>query len=424
MHKWKKLNIVLLIVGLILLCCDGCVQKIDNHIENGENSNVNTFNVQNLEIEGQISVQEYSSQYDLEVQELVSMETTGISFQDCEFRPFPEIECVEILACSDRNITAQEAVDVMEDWLEQIGLEDQVDVKTEIRDASAQLPRDEGRDYPYDYPGVYEHFSKLSSGQGFFINTDQCYLQMGNGFMQMSDGKIGRYMGSTGLAAFDAFGGNAEETVAEGSIDNLKGEEYELPGGRMSVQEGAEVTRRYLLAGTPYPYGEGIDVGVSDVRVFRLKDKYGYEFHTYRMFHGVPFATGRPGRINMFEADYQIEEEVNDSYVIDSSGVTAFSGYREAEELTVVETNTRMLGIKEAVNRMKEQLAQNLTIDVEHAGLVYCPIRYGQTEDDKKLAKLCWMFDGRNIMNNWQVRIYVDVVTGELYYYEYQEQEG
>lgn len=398
MHKWNKFNIVWLFAGMILLCCGGCAKEQTSGV----------------------AVKDYASQYDSDIQELVSMETTGISFQDCEFQPFPQIDCVEILVCSDRNITAQEALDVMEDWLERIGLENQVDVETEIRDASAQLPRDESKDYPYNYPGVYEHLSELSSGQGFFINTDLCYLQMGNGFMQMSDGKIGRYMG-TGKAVLDAFGANAEETVAAGTVDCLGEEEYELPGGRMSVREGAELTREYMLAGTPYPYGEGIDVGVSDVRVFRLKDKYGYEFHTYRIYHGVPFATARLGQRNGFEEDVQIDEETTDSYVIDSSGVTAFCGYREAEELTVMETHTHMLGIKEAVNRMEEQLAQNLTIRIENAGLVYCPIRY--EEEDKNLAKVCWMFDGKNAMNGWRVRIYVDVVTGELYYYEYQNQE-
>lgn len=424
MHRWSIYNVIWLVAALILLNCGGCVQR-EEGIEgnrNEENRNIGMSNMHNMEMDGQILISEYSAQYDLDTQELTDMEETGISFQNCVFQPFPAISQVEVLARSDRNITVQEALDVMNDWLRDIGLEEQVDVKTEIRDASAQLPRDESKAYPYDYPGVYEHLSELNSGQGFFINTNQCYLQMGNGFMQMSDGKIGRYMEDTGSAAFDAFGGNAEETVAEGSISALGEEEYELPGGRMSIREGAELTREYMLAGTPYPYGKNIDVAVSDVRVFQLKDTYGYEFHTYRIYQNIPFATTSPGYRNTFEADYQIDEEENASYVIDDSGVTAFCGYREAEELTVIETYSYMLGMKEAVKRMQEELSQNLRLHVEDAGLVYCPIRFGEGEDEKQ-ARVCWMFDGKNTVNNWRVRVYVDVITGELYYYEYQIQE-
>ncbi len=401
MQLYRRIMIVL-ILAMVCPGCSGCVRE---------------------EAAG-ISVSDYAGQYDSDVQELMNAETDGLLFQDCVFQPFPGIDRLEVLTCSDRDITAEEGLAVMEEWIRNIGLEGQIDTGMEIRDASGQLPRDESRSYPYDYPGVYEHRSELSSGQGFFINTDLCYLQMGNGFMQMSDGRISRLLGGSARPMEDAFGFNQEETVEEGDLQELGQEEYELPGGRISVQEGAEAARDYFLAGTPYPYGEGIDVGISRVRVFRIKDQYGYEFHTFRIYQGIPFATTERSAVNMYGAGYDIKEEAGCAYVIDADGVTAFCNYREAQQLSVLESHTRMLGIQEAVNRMREQLARNLTIRMENAGLVYCPICYGEEETGETQARVCWMFDGWNTVNQWRVRIYIDAVTGELYYYEYQDQEG
>lgn len=145
MQLYRRIMIVL-ILAMVCPGCSGCVRE---------------------EAAG-ISVSDYAGQYDSDVQELMNAETDGLLFQDCVFQPFPGIDRLEVLTCSDRDITAEEGLAVMEEWIRNIGLEGQIDTGMEIRDASGQLPRDESRSYPYDYPGGIRTSFRIKLRTGIF----------------------------------------------------------------------------------------------------------------------------------------------------------------------------------------------------------------------------------------------------------------
>lgn len=402
--------------GVFLLCCAGCGQIPDGSEEDGSSSHA--LRIQEVEMDGLVSVETYCNEYDAEVQELKTNKESRITFYNCEFLPVPQLDQVRLLLLSNRGITPQEGIEVIEEWLLQIGLEGQIDMAMEVRDASGQLELNDNDPYPYCYPGVYEHMAELDSGRGFFVNTNQCYIQLGgNGIYSMSDGKITSFLRSEGSAAHDALGITEEETVLKGEITALGERTYDLPGGEMSISEGAEVVREFFLKGTPFPCAEGIDIGISKVRVFRLNDKYGYEYQPYRIYDSIPFAQ-IIDQAHITGGEFEnINEDQKTAYVIDDSGVTAFTGYSEAEEVTVAGEYDRMIGIKKMVDILNKELGMNLSVNVEETGLVYCPV--GDPDHDR-LAKVCWMFDGVNEMNNHRIRIYADVITGELYLYEYE----
>ena len=151
------------------------------------------------------SLEECRQSYSEEIELLKAGDYKNIHFADCEFQAFPDTEEMEVLVGQEHGISVQESWDTIQNWLENLGQADAVDMKKDVKVVSAQLGTDANDEY---YP-FYEYMSELDTGAGAFLTTKNCHIQItANGIYSMSTGKITEYLGLDTRAHLDAFGDN------------------------------------------------------------------------------------------------------------------------------------------------------------------------------------------------------------------------
>lgn len=364
---------------------------------------------------------EYQSRYEDETKRIKETKDGSfekVEFEDCEFGSIQSVESVGIYRLYSEEMSAEESIETIQDWLKEIGCEE-MDLETELRDASGQYERSSGQ-YPYDYPAVFDYYPAFDSGKGFFINTNQCYIQMGSdGIYSMSDGTITDFLNLDSLAAMDALGINEENIVDKGMVSQMGGGVWELTDGKMSISDAANMVKLYFEAGTPRQNPKGISVDIPEVEVFALNDKYGYSFAVRRVFNGLPFAYTGTGSRSYYSPDYEIVEDAKTAYVISHDNVAAYTGYAEAEQIkALIDVQTNIIGLIDAASLLNGFLAANVRLTVHQVSLVYCTCVEATGE---KIVYPCWQFDGVNQTNNQSMRFYVNVLSGDIYYYSYVE---
>lgn len=421
----KKTGLCMLFAAL-LVCVTGCNTQMEEDIagDNGYTTEAaSTAGEALLQYdvdfeENRIDIAAYQDTYMDDINAVKESTYDKLDFEACEFASIEGVETVGIYRLYSREIGAEESIEIIKDWLERIGCED-IELEKELRDASGQYERNDEQEYPYDYPAVYDHYPEFDSGSGFFINTNGCYIQMGDdGIYSMSDGSITAYLKTDSLAAMDALGVNEENIVDQGSVSQKGDDVWELPAGDMSVNDASEIVKKYFEAGTPYQNPEGISVDTPEVAVFTLDDKYGYAFKIRRVYKGVPFAYAEASA-RVYYTDYEIAEDIKTAYIINDD-VAAYTGYIDAEQIEgLIEEQTEMLCLSDAVSLLNDFLADQVMIAVNNAGLVYCTY---VDSTGNKIVNPCWQFDGVNLTNNQSMRLYVNVLSGEIYYYSYVEE--
>lgn len=419
----KRLWIML---AICMLCVAGCDSEIEKELLGSESTEAQTSEAveeDTLQItvdfaSNRTNITEYQSSYQDEVREIKESSYGNISFSDCEFMALEGVQSVGVYRLYSEELGVDESIEIIENWLEEIGCED-IDVEKELRDASGQY-ESSSAEYPYDYPAVYDYYPEFASGHGFFINTNKCYIQMGTGgIYSMSDGTITSYLGLDSLAAMDALGVNEETMIEKGRISDIGDNVWELTDGEMSIAEAAGLAQDYFEAGTPMPLPSGVQVDIPEVKVFALSDVYGFECYVRRVYNGVPFAYTLTGARTYYSDDYELAEDMKKAYVINHDTVAAFTGYADAEQLEgVIEEQEDIISLKNAVLLFEDFFADNMMLDVDTAGLVYCPY---VDEAGNRIAYPCWQFVGINQTNNRSMRVYVNALSGDIYYYSYVE---
>lgn len=419
---------IFLITVICIICLAGCNSQIEEDIIGVEDSSVNIEStIADSEIPqynidfapNRINITEYQSRYEVEINEVKESDYNNMNLKDCEISSIEGVKTVGVYRSYSENMGVDESIEAIENRLKEIGCED-IELEAELRDASGQYERGNGQ-YPYDYPAVFDYYPEFDSGRGFFINTNKCYIQMGNdGIYSMSDGSITAFLNSDSLAAMDALGINEENIVDQGMVSRMGDAVWELTDGEISVADAAAVAKNYFEAGTPRQNPNGISVDIPEVKVFALNDKYGYSFKVRRVYNGLPFAYAATSGRTYYGSDYEIVEDMKTAYVINHDKVAAYTGYSDAEQIeALTEEQTDIIGLKDAVSLLNEFLAVNVMLEVNRADLVYC------TCADKagdKIVYPCWQFDGVNQTNNQSMRFYINVFSGDIYYYSYVEE--
>lgn len=370
-------------------------------------------------VSNRVSLSEYQSKYDDEADEIKKSKFDNMSFQNCEIMPLEDVTEVGVYRLYSVDMGVDESIEIIKNWLKEIGCDD-IDFEKELRDASGQYESGKG-EYPYDYPAVYDYYPKFNSGHGFFVNTNKCYIQMGeDGIYSMSDGSITEFLNLDTLAAMDALGVN-EENVVDGGKTSVMGDAvWELVDGAMSVSDAKKVVQDYFEKGTPRQNPLGLTVDIPEVEVFAMNDKYGYAFTVRRVYKGVTFAYASGGTRTYYSNDYEIMEDLKQAYVINHNTVAAFTGYVDAEQLqALVEEQTEIMSLKDSVSLLDKFFAANVRLEVYKAGLVYCTCL---DETGNQIAYPCWQFEATNTTNNQKIRAYVNVLSGDVYYYSYVEE--
>jgi hypothetical protein len=352
--------------------------------------------------------------YGQDVASVKDAEYSNFDFSSCSFSDIPEFEKLYVLMETDHGITTEESWNYIEQWLESIGKSDLMDMEKEVRIVSPELEWEDSEDYPYNYPALSEHMD-LSSGEGAFVDTIDCHIQMSvDGVYSMSDGKMNSYLHDSSRAHCGALGDYSWNVVAEGKVSELSDESYPLVSGNLTIGEGAKLVKKYFETETPFPPADGVTINVPKVFVFTLGDVYGYDYWVQRVYKGVPIVCGGyksyvPGSVGM------PDEDTKDAYVIDDEGVTAYAGLDASAVLTELYSDDMMIGFEQSVQMLSEKMASRFRVEVEEAGLVYAPVSF----DEGISATIfpCWMVKGINLIKDEEIVIYIDVFTGEIYYY-------
>lgn len=365
-----------------------------------------------------IPLAEYRDQYEAEVEKVLETEYDRLRFsEDCELSPIDGAETVGIYQLGSERLGVDESIGIIEDWLEEVG-HDELDLKAELRSVSGEHCVKEGTDW--EWPLVYDYYPDWESGFGFYINTNACHIQLlSNGIYSMSDGSITAYLGLDGYAGGDAMGADGE-LVDSGPVAQKGEDVWELTDGEMSVAEAAELVREYFEAGTPRQNTDGVSVDVPWVEVFTLNDKYEYAFQVRRIYKGVPFSYVDWGPRTYY--GYEIGGDTKRAYVIRHDAVAAFAGYSEAQPIEpLMEEQTAILPLQDAAERLDDFLADKVRLEVGKAGLAYCVYCETDTETGAvtETAIPCWEFESANRTNDRFLTFYVNVLSGEVYYYEH-----
>lgn len=400
---------------LLILSACGSVSSEDEETSAQTDSNDISFSVdayKEKSADNKMSIEQYAGQYEQEIKDVLEQGEGSLDFSKCEFADFPDTDVLKVMVQEKHGITVQEAETIISDWLESIGKQDVVNMKTDVYYIPDSI-NETGEPWLF-----YEYKAELEDGEGTFVDNPECYIQLlQDGIYSASDGKIREYMGYEDSAMYDAFGDHAENVVECGKVSALAEKKYQLMSGEMSIEEGAELVKEYFSQGTPYPCEKGVTVDVPEVSVFRLGDIYGYNYTLRRIYENVPFAYMDTGHYR-FYADYLAHADIKHAYVVDDTGVTAFCGYNEAKKLIELFSDDQMLGFKQSIEILKGGLASRLNISAERAGLVYFPVQFQSSEDpEETIIFPCWEIYGTNNIKDEKIHIYVDVFTGEIYYY-------
>lgn len=380
--------------------------------------------------EDRITLSDYEKQYDEEIKAVTGTEYGKLHFETAEFEDFPETDRLVLMTPSVEKISVEDTIAETESWLENIGKVDEVNLSTELgidlRGSEGELR--EGEDSidlgAYSVPLFYNRMDELSSGDGAVIMRPDCYMCIDRvGMSQMSDGKACEYLRAKGAADSQATDilnmENVGDPVVSGSIRELSDVSYPLINGELSIGAGAELVDEYYSDMGTMEHPDGIRYEAAEVEVYSLEDVFFYRYRVQRNYYNVPIVYAAEGHYQ-FYSDYSLSGEGTKAYVVDNEGVTAFNGTPYNEGLIPLAAEDSLIGVAEAADILEEDLAAQINADISSVGLAYLPLVFQIEENSfETIIFPCWKFSGRNTVKDEQVNLYVDVLTGEIYYYGY-----
>lgn len=130
----------------------------------------------------------------------------------------------------------------------------------------------------------------------------------------------------------------------------------------------------------------------------------------------VSYSTrNEPGNYT-FYSNYALSSEGTRVYVADSESVTAFSGIPYNESLIPLLTEDSLIGMAEAADILEDGLASRINAVIDSVELTYLPLSFQPEENTFEIVIFpCWKFFGTNRIKDEQVKLYVDVLTGDIY---------
>ncbi|MCD8217364.1 MAG: hypothetical protein LUD01_04855, partial [Clostridiales bacterium] len=370
--------------------------------------------------DNRIAMTEYREQYEADAASLRTEEYVNLDFSDCEFEPFPEGEDLSVMAITIPEITTGEAWEMIENWLNYAGQEEEVNLKTDVIVVSERLGTLGSDEDPEYYP-FYDNLSSLGTlqyGEGAFLSTDTAYMSfVDGGINAMSTGKISSYLNNGTTASADCFGDNTADVVTSGAPDELGTESYLLPGGLLSIREGADLVNAFYDSGVLFPaYADGESNTIRTVNVFRLGNNvYGYDYQVSRTYKGVPFAWNAQNMNYFYGGSWFVEIDDAHAYIVDSTGIAAsYSNYIGSNEITALLTETDLISLSDIAAQLSQELALQASAVIKNAELVYVRIDEPDADHEVKYVLPCWHFSGQSMRSDEEIEIFVDALTGTL----------
>ena len=114
-------------------------------------------------LENRISIPEYRNHYGTEAEQVRNTGYKNLSFVSTDFISFPDCGEVSLLRQEEIVMTPQESWNMIEQWLNEIGKRDLVDMEKEVRVITSEVEWDESQEYPYYYPALADHMDLKNS---------------------------------------------------------------------------------------------------------------------------------------------------------------------------------------------------------------------------------------------------------------------
>ena len=366
---------------------------------------------------GRVSVQDVKDNYAVDTEYLCNNPKNLFTFDNCEIIPFPNISDVSAVTFNESNLSCEEAWDIIKYWLDKWNLSDQVDMDKSVVDPSRRLKY--GDEYHY---ALAKDVWDETTGSGLMLfDDDLCYIQMlGSGIGILSHGVITDYVGSKRgekisrtLDPYDVFG----EVEKSGSMEELQNETYTLiDGSTMSIKEASSALDGF------YSFAEDLGCEISSVDVVKAEDRYYYRFNIRRVYRGVPLTVHHYGNISEYVHSLVMSGDVGKLYVADQSGVCAFFGMAGNPIITpLVEPQTQMLGVRDAMQIVYGIMSEDYQCNIDRIELCmgyYCQAE-GNVGKPGIFVPTCWEFTGHSDVSGKNIKIDVDVLTGEIGFLEY-----
>lgn len=417
-------SLIGILAGATVLAGCTSTKTTDTEISDTEEKSAETIDFsaekyQKSITDGRVSLKDYADQYEQEIQEIHSTTYPNISFSDCFFEPFPDkAEKLNVFYTTYERLSAQECWDTIDNWLVSIGKRSEVDMDADVRTNRAV---DESKEYPECYALMKDYLQDPDFEGHVFLTRKDCYVTASShgGIFTMSEGKIGAYLHKKSWGN-DMPDSNNPDRFQIGKVSELKDVSYPLISGERTIGESAEQVRTYFEAGTLLPLEKGVTIDAPEAAVFRLDENAcGYEFSVRYWYEKMPFLYEHRQEANAYANvydGYSIMYPLNDAYVVDDEGVTAFFiGDSPSDQIHVLYQDSELVGIKQAVDIMSQKLASFLKLEVHEVGIGYA--RYiSDLEEKTDIYYPFWKFCGVNKVKNQGLYVYVDMISGAVYY--------
>ena len=415
-----KNKISIAVVLLFLLCsCSFNSEKQRTVTTNQNMENLNSEKEGSTECsENLMLIEECRNSYEDTITYIRNHEYKHLKMKDTVFSPFPDCESVGEFTIRTPDISVNDSIEVVKNWLDQNGFT--IDLERDLYAATNQFFNEGNEDNPY--PNVMTHINDLDNGNGFFINTNKCHIQMGGAnIYSMSNGVITAYVKSKGASGLDAMGVYSENVVDEGNVDDMAERSYELLNGSVSIGDAADNVKRYFENGTPFFGPDGIEVDIPYVRVFSIGDIYGYQFNIRRVYKGCPFAYGDYGAYREENGEERVDFDTKYAYTI-SGNVDAYVGFSNNCVFDpIVELQKEIIPLSEAVEILDDYVGNQINIAVKKIEFEYSGIENYASGIITRCP--CWSFMGRNSADGRTYVFYVDALKGNVFFHSFVESE-
>ena len=374
-------------------------------------------------LDDRIPVENVKKKYQDDVNYLIAHKKNAFTFDNCEIVPFPDVNEVQAVVFKENNLTCDEAFDIIRFWLDKWGLSDRVNLDKEVRDTKTFVENSESGLSPY--PLAKDVWDKNDGSAFELFRRDLCYIHMfGSGAGILSHGVIADYVGmKKGIAKedlsytidpYDFFG----EVIKSGSLDELKDSAYMLlDGSEITIGEAQKAFEDF------YSFTEGLDYEVYAVDVIKVEDRYVYKYKTRRVYKGVPIASDRLGHVVEHVKSFVMSGDQGSIYVASPKEICAFYGNAGRPVITeLCNPQTEIVGIKDAMDIVYGLMSKDYRCNIDR--IAFSMGCYRQTDIEKDWINYlppCWEFFGHSDVSGKDIRIYVDVLTGETAFKEYYE---
>ena len=377
-----------------------------------------------------VSVTGEKKNYKNECESLKQKDYTNMSFKDCVFEDFPDIKDFQNLKPGEPTVTPEMALDAMRKSLDEYGLAEKYPVEESV--VSLKEKTEDGDWMPVSRlmqetdPDTGE--KKLKYADAFAVlSKEMCLMMVDDGYFKWINGTLNSYLSKQADAESSVF--NAEDEYPESErylYEDTGDTSFELlDGSSMSLSGAADMAAEFVADGVPYPVPAGVEIVPDSVTVHGNGDKNYYEVCVRRLYGGIPFSSHCTGSWDVMtdsSSKYRIDDDAYSIYIADASGVCGYMGSRASEKLDMSgDRQDSMISLPAAADIVSREMAGRLDMSFERAGLRYAhitdPYRPGSEDTDKDGEyRVCWWFFGTNDNYDNSEIIYVDAVSGKLYF--------